>query len=168
MLEGVLNEPVEPDEGLLRKFRKEKQELEDKLRDVRQELDDLRVDKERLERSLRNLRQQLSPLHRGLRAIFGEIELAIGEEQLPASSGHSASEPAVNSRVNAVWETWKTKLRGKQADFIQALLEHGQMTSIQLRIATHSGSSTVAETLGKLQTLGLVEKNGSMYSLKKL
>ena len=167
MLEGLAPDASQADEGLLRKFRKEKQQLEDELRLARQELDDVRADKERLERSVRNLRQQLSPLHRGLRALFGEIELAIGEEQAPLSAPPGAP-VAANPHSSAVWESWKAKLRGKQAEFIQAFLDHGGLTAVQLKVATHSGSSTISEIVRKLQAHGLIEKNGSVYSLKKL
>jgi hypothetical protein len=66
-------------------------------------------------------------------------------------------------------EVLRLRSGGKQGDFLRTLLEHGApMSAPQLKVATHSGSSTVSETLRKLQDLGLLDKNGSMYSLKKL
>jgi hypothetical protein len=73
-------------------------------------------------RAISNLRRQLEPLHNALRMVFGEIEAAgVGEAAETSSS--------VNPRVASVWESWKQKLPGKRADFIQALLEHEAMTA---------------------------------------
>ena len=62
----------------------------------------------------------------------------------------------------------EAKLGGKQAEFIQALLEHGEMSAIQLKIATRSGQQTVYDTIHKLNKLGLINKNGGKFSLKEL
>ena len=162
-LEGFVDKG-ESDE--MRQLRRQNQRLDEELRNIRNELGQAQAEKANLERGLRVLRTQLSPLHRALRAVFGEIELAIGEEELcPPGSSPVVSAPSAS---HAVWESWKNKLGGKQAAFIQALLDHGEMTAVQLKVATHSGSSTVSETVRKLQDLGLVQKNGSQYSLKKL
>lgn len=167
MLEGVLKETQEADEGLLRKFRKEKQQLEDDLRDARQELDDLRADKERLDRSIRNLQQQLSPLHRALRALFGEIELAVGEDtavpmSVPAMPG--AAQPAIDPR----WQSWKEKLPGRPAEMIDALLLHRDMSTRQLATALHCGKDAIYQAAHKLSQVGLISNVGGRYSLKPL
>jgi hypothetical protein len=65
------------------------------------------------------------------------------------------------------WENWKTNLGGKAADFITALLAQGPCTAKQLERLTRSGTATVPRIVHKLKTLGLIDKNGNLYSLKK-
>jgi hypothetical protein len=165
MLEGVLKEAPGADDGLLRKLRKEKQQLEDDLRDARQELDDARTQNERLERSMRNLRQQLSPLHRGLRALFGEIELAVGEEQYSAPSVNTAA-PS-NSTVDPRWESWKQTMPGRPAEMIDLLLLHKSMQTKALMSALHCSKDTVYNAARKLSQAGLLATS-QPYSLKEL
>jgi len=164
MLEGVLPEEPEADDGLLRKLRKEKQQLEDQLREMRQELDDVRTDKERLERSIRNLRQQLSPLHRGLRALFGEIELAIGEETVSSASVNTG---AVAVGIDPRWEDWKRKLPGKSSEMIDLLLLHKTMGTKALMTAMHCGKDAVYQAAYKLGQAGLLSSR-TPYVLKEL
>src|SRR2546430_849984 len=57
------------------------------------------------------LREILEPLYNGLRDVFGELQESI------------ASKPGQSAVSNDKWEIWKRKLGGKQAEFIQALLE---------------------------------------------
>jgi hypothetical protein len=168
MLEGVLGKPSHDSEGdgLLHKIRKEKQQLEDELRDVRQELDDLRVDKERLERSVRNLRQQLSPLHRGLRALFGEIELAVGEEEFTSAS-NGASAPQAERGVDPRWESWKAKMPGRPAEMIALLLLHKSMSTKALGAAMHCSKDTVYLAAKKLNSASLLATS-QPYSLREL
>lgn len=104
------------------------------------------------------LRQQLSPLYRALQAVFGEIE----------ASGVADEPVAGNSRVRALWESWKQKLPGHQSSFIDALLTHGEMSAPQLRVAMKCAHQTVYDTAAKLNKLGLLSKNGGKYSLKQL
>lgn len=109
-------------------------------------------------RSVLKLRNILSPLYGGLRELFGEMESFSG----------GVEETASNPRVNAVWESWQNKLGGKKAAFIKAMLEHGEMTAVQLKVATHTGTSTVPQVIYELNKLGLITKNDGKYSLKKL
>ena len=110
-------------------------------------------------RGLAALRHQLEPLYNALRMVFGELD----------NAGVSGVETAGPSpRVASLWESWKSKLGGKQAEFIQALLEHGEMTAVQLKVATHTGTSTVPQVIYKLNHLGLINKQGGKYSLKEL
>lgn len=173
LLEGEYENVIDMKSGAsdeeLRQLRQENRRLDEALHQVRNELGQALADKENLERSIRALRNQLSPLHRYLRALFGEIELAVGEEEAFSHSSPQPPAAPLSSPVRSVWESWIAKLGGKQGDFIRTLLEHGApMTAVQLKVATHSGSSTVSETVRKLQDLGLLDKNGSMYSLKRL
>ena len=71
-------------------------------------------------------------------------------------------------KVSKVWKSWQEKMPGFPAKFIEVLLEHGEMTVPQLKIAAHCGSNTVYGVISKLHGLGLINKNGGKYSLKEL
>lgn len=104
------------------------------------------------------LRNQLLPFYQALKSLFGELDKFDTVDASP-----------VAAKSSAVWETWKRQLGGKQAEFIQAMLDHGhEMTSEQLRVATHTGRSTVPQIIYKLNQLGLINKNGGRFSLKEL
>lgn len=105
------------------------------------------------------LRKQLTPLYRALQAVFGEFD-ALG-----VSADDEAGVPRKHS---AIWDSWKEKMPGMPARFIQVLLEHGDMNAAQLRIAAKCGNQTVYDTIHKLNKAGLIEKNGGRFSLKKL
>lgn len=69
---------------------------------------------------------------------------------------------------SGIWEKWKAQLPGKRAEAIQALLDHGELTIPQLRVAIHCGQQTAYDVTSALNKLGLINKNGGKYSLKKL
>jgi hypothetical protein len=117
--------------------------------------------------SVAEIRKILLPLHHALRLLFGEIE-KIEPASGGVSGGESYSASPVNDKKRAIWESWKKKLGGQQATFIDAILEHGQMTAAQLRGAMHCGKNAVYQAASKLGKLGLVENNGGKYSLKEL
>ena len=145
------------------KLHKRIKELESEVHALREQVRERGDRLYACERPMQMLRKELSPLRNAINAIFGELDAAgIGENQQQdfSSSG--------NSRVNAIWNSWIQKLPGKKAEFIRALLEHGEMTAVQLKIATHTGTSTVPQVIHQLKDLGLIEKNGSKYSLKPL
>jgi len=150
---------VEPDDSA--ELRRKIARLEEGLHHCQTQLENTKRDFSAAQRSLATLRHQLQPLYNALRMVFGELDAAGVDSVTPTASGPSA-------RVAGVWESWKTKLGGKQAEFIQALLEHGEMTAVQLKVATHTGTSTVPQVIYKLNHLGLINKNGGKYSLKEL
>jgi hypothetical protein len=154
MLEGLARDPGN-DEGLLHRLRKEKQQLDEELLSVRRDLDDSNREKERLERTLRNLRQQLSPLHRALRAVFGEIELAIGEEDFAAPSP-SGSEGPQAQRTDPRWESYKQNFPGAPARMIDALLTHREMNITQLSKLLKMDYSTAKAAASKLRQAGAI------------
>lgn len=141
-------------------LRRKVQRLEDEAHDLRDALKEARQSAGAALRSQAKLRQQLEPLYTALRMVFGELETLTGTAETGAST---------TPRESAVWESWKRKLGGKQAEFIEAMLEHGHdMTAEQLRVATHTGRSTVPQIIYKLNQLGLINKNGGKFSLKEL
>lgn len=112
-----------------------------------------------LESGLIQLRQVLTPLHNALNMVFGEIEAA----------GVSGAAPAqADSRVSAIWESWKSKLPSGQAKAIDALLLHGSMTTAQLRIHIGCATRTAINIVAALKSKGLIVKNGAVASLKQM
>jgi DNA-binding transcriptional regulator GbsR (MarR family) len=158
----LLEGHVEPDDS--EGWREEIRRLNRQVVRLNEELEELRDAKEqarKAQRVLAQLRRQLEPQYRSMQALFGELDSA-GIEASDATA-------SISTRVAGVWDSWKSKLGGKQAEFIQAMLEHGHpMTSEQLRVATHTGRSTVPQIIYKLNTLGLINKNNGKISLKEL
>lgn len=112
-------------------------------------------------RAVAGLRKGLAPIFYPLKALFGEME-ALGFD--PSMSDISIPNGAAK---NDKWELWKKKLGGKQAEFIAAMQEHGEMTVQQFKVSTRSGSSTIPQIIYKLNKLGLIQKNGNRYSLRE-
>ena len=136
----------------------ENQLLREQLRTAQREL---AAAKRESARALGELRRQLGPLYKALQMVFGELDAA-GVDEAPAASG------PVNTRTAAVWESWKNKLGVGAAKCIDALLLHGEMNTNQLSIATGYHRNTVPQYVSKLNTAGLINKNGGRFSLKSL
>jgi len=126
----------------------------------------------RTERDLRSaqasivvLRKQLTPLYRALQAVFGEIDAAGVTPDQPEVVASSQA-----PRVSALWEEWKVKLGvGSSASrMIDALLVHGELSVAQLIVAMKAAKQTVYDAASRLNRVGLINKNGGKYSLKKL
>lgn len=116
-------------------------------------------------RALSALRQQLAPLYRALQMVFGELDAAGVEE--PAAAPQGAA-PASNARVAMVWEEWKKRLGEGPGKIITALLLHGEMNTPQLVVATGYHRKSIGNFISKLNTTGLINKNGGKFSLKQL
>jgi hypothetical protein len=130
----------------------------DEVAELREELADLQSQLHVLETNYEQDRKQIQQLILSLRVIFsGDVE-AVPSSTAPAPEGGDRR-----------WDTWIAKLGGKQGEFIRAMLDHGAMTREQLRISTHSGSSTVDLVLRKLRELSLITKSGDgRWQLKQL
>jgi hypothetical protein len=130
----------------------------DELAELRDELADLQSQIHVLETNYERDRKQIQQLILSLRVIFsGDTEAVPTYTSAPPTGGDRR------------WDTWISKLGGKQGEFIRALLDHGAMTREQLRISTHSGSSTVDLVLRKLKELSLITKSGDgRWQLKQL
>lgn len=101
-----------------------------------------------------NLKKQLSPLYRALQQVFGELE-SVGIED--------GGSPQTNAR----WESWKKRMPGRPAEFIDLLLVHGTMSVKQFMAAAHLGQNTVYGIVSKLGQAGVVSNNGGRYSLSE-
>lgn len=147
------DEPLEIEE-----LRAENRELRDELRVARNETAQAKRDGAR---AMGELRRQLGPLYKALQMVFGELDAA-GVDEAPAASG------SMNARTSAVWDNWKAKLPGRPAQIIDALMLHGEMNSTQLAIAIGIHRNNVPQLIFRLNKAGLIDKNGTKYSLKKL
>ena len=114
-LKGIIDSGPDDHGEELRQLRRENQRLDETLRQVRNELGQAIADKENLERSIRALRHQLSPLHHALRAVFGEIELAVGEEEFRSAAAGAAPASSSNNATDARWESYKQSFPGVAA-----------------------------------------------------
>jgi hypothetical protein len=164
-LKGVIDVEDE-DDGLLRQWRREKQQLEDEARALRSELENERAEREKLQRSIVILRRQLGPLHHALRAVFGEIEIAVGEEEFSAAP--SASSPSVPQRGDdARWQSYKNTFPGVGAKIIDALLAHDEMNYPQLSALLKHRYDTIKGAASKLLKAGALTKNGKAVRLNR-
>jgi len=116
--------------------------------------------------ALRNLRRQLTPLYRALQAVFGELDSAGIEDG--GVDGGGAGPARVDSRVAAVWESWKGRLGPQCGKVIDSLLLHGDMNTQQLAIAVGTRRQNIPGLIYKLNQAGLIRKNGGRFSLKSL
>jgi chromosome segregation ATPase len=158
MLEGLAREPRGDSDELMRRLRREKEEIEEQLRTARRDLEDAQLENERIGRSIKALRQQLSPLHRALRAVFGEIELAVGEEeQRPNGASQTAAPQTAAS--NSRWESYKNSFPGAPARIIDALLSHGELGLSQLSTVCRLHYDTVVSAVAKLTKAGATVKD---------
>jgi hypothetical protein len=144
---------------LVDRLRRENKQLNNVLNDKDEVIADLRKQLARMGRGQAKLKSALSPVHQALQMIFDELD------DVPDDAGGTA----VPARVAGAWDLWKQKLGGKQAEFIQAMMDHGPMSREQLRVTTRSGWSTVDATLAKLRTLTLINKNSDgKWALKQI
>lgn len=112
-------------------------------------------------RAVAALRKQLAPLYQAMQMVFGHIEAIHIED-------HGPTGPIVDKLKSAVWESWKSKIPGRTAQVIDALMVHGQMNSQQIGIAIGIHPNNVPPLLTKLKKAGLLIKNGHNYGLKSL
>jgi hypothetical protein len=165
-LKGIVDTEASDHSEEVRELRRDNQRLDEALRNVRNELGQAIAEKENLERSIRALRNQLGPLHHALRAVFGEIELAVGEEDLPLhnSSPAPSAQPATN---DLRWQSYKQQFPGAASQIIDALLAHDQMTYGQLKALLRRDYNTIKTAAGKLREAGAIVKEGTLCRLNR-
>jgi hypothetical protein len=155
MLEGI--EEPSADEGLLRKWRKEKQQLEDRVSDLEWQLDAEKHRAARLLAAINALRGYLTPQYRALRILFGEIEAVAGDEADGVTP--TASNTQTNT-TNPRWQSFKDTFPGVPARIIDALLTHQEMSITQLSALLKAHYNTVADALSRLAKAGAVQRDG--------
>lgn len=155
------------DEGMLREWRREKQHLEEEILSLRRELDDARIQNEKLERSLRALRKQLSLLHLALRAVFGEIELAVGEKDFSQASPSSPVQASAPNNSDPRWESYKQTFPGNGAKVIDILLAHPILTTVQLSKIGRMHYDTAKKVVQTLAGAGAVIRDAKGVRLNR-
>jgi hypothetical protein len=108
------------------------------------------------------LKRQLTPLHKALLSLFGEMG--------GIDTGAAREDSGSTQGMPKVWQAWKDKFGGDSysARFIDALLEQKELNVPQLRAYMRCGINTVYQTATKLNSLGLLTKNGGKYLLRSL
>lgn len=158
MLDGLVGKKS-ADDADGRELRRENQRLEGELREVRADLGEKSAELESAQRVIRNLRNQLNPLHSALRAVFGEIELALGEEAPAAPGGVSVSSPVTNG-ADPRWESYKATFPGVPARVLDALIAHREMSVSQLMTLLKAHYNTIWSAVDVLAKAGAVIKEG--------
>jgi hypothetical protein len=129
---------------------------------LRLELQEARTQIGSMAGATQQLRSILDPLYGALRRVYGELDEVGGAE------GVGAPAPKADTRLDAVWGSWKTKLGGKAALAIDALLLHGEMTARQLRIHISCGNEYVYKVITQLTNAGILVKRDGKFSLCQL
>jgi hypothetical protein len=152
--------PGPPDDAV--RLRREIAGLEQELQKAKDEAATAKLAAKDAVQAIRALRHQLEPFYAALKMVFGEIS-RVEVEGLPEDShpGHHTS------GLSPKWEMLKTRLGGRQAEFID-LMAHGEMTAAQLRAAAHCDIRTAYSVIEKMKAAGLLNKNGGKFSLKEL
>jgi len=94
------------------------------------------------------LRRMFAPLHKATSVMVGETTV----EESAQSSGK--------------WEVIKQRIGPKLAEVIDLLLIQGPMTVSQIASATRCSGEAARQRMDKLRSQGLIEKNGTHFSLK--
>lgn len=142
------------------------QEIDDLRDELRMAKAALRVEKDEAGRAVAGVRRVLSPMFNAMKQLFGEMDAIGGVDE---AQGPSAAAVGDN-RVRGVWEEWVHKLGvgSAPARVVEALLTHGELSVVQLKVVGKMANQTVYGATSKLNRLGLLNKNGGKYSLKKL
>lgn len=167
LLEGI----VEPgrDDAFDADLRKENARLGDQVLALRRELEDAHRDNERLARSIENLRTTLNPIHRAFRALFGEIELAVGEGSpiVPDTGGPAASQTSATGPLsNPRFQSFKNSFPGRGAEILDALAIHGEMRISHLATLLRCDPRTIGQHAAKLRNAGAISQIQGVLSLK--
>ena len=131
--------------------------LKQRIEELEQELEKANEKHEReVTERLAHLRKmpEVQKLYSMLRLLFD------------GASVQATASPSNSTDSLGRWEKMKQKLGGKQAEIIQALLDHGPATRSQLRVITGSGMSTVDAVTAKLRDMGLIVKVGDSWKLR--
>ena len=132
------------------KLRRENVQLQNVLRDSREEM-------ERMLQTVDAFMMRLRPLHQILAEMFNADPGIMPQSQ--------ASSPAPHNQD--AWRAWKQQLPGPCAKIIDALLVQ-PLTQSQLITYCKMHYTTVSKTLGILKRNGLVEHDGKLLRLKRL
>lgn len=143
--------------------RSQQRQLEEQVYSLKERVKALEFDNARQHRIIKNLQTTLAPIHRALLALFGELELAVGEE-LPASpNGPVATAPASDPR----WESFKKRFDGAGREIIDALLIHGEMGITHLAKLIGRHYDTTRKAAYNLRDAGAITLSNGKVSLRQ-
>jgi len=158
-----LDGEVDTRDELIEQLRSDNRRLAEELRLAKLELVKAKSDNESVLVGVQEIRNLLTPLYRGLRLTFGEMDA------LPLSNTVPVNGTATVNPKRAIWEKWIEKFGDSlQAKMITTLLEHGSMSTEQLRVAMQCSGQSVINTYNRLLKHGLISRSGGKYSLKEL
>jgi len=100
------------------------------------------------------IRKNFEPEYRAMQKLFSDLELA-------GSAGASLPD-------TSIWDLWKQKLGIGPAKIITVLCERGELTRIQLRTLCGFSRRTFQDYLARLNTNGLIEKDGDKIRLRSI
>lgn len=159
MSQPLLGEYVDPNQEMA-SLRRKIQNLEDTVADLREQLQVSQQQGKASVRVLQSLRHQLGGLYGALKMVFGELDsVDTNSEQVEAGT---------SSRASAAWDRWIQQLGGNRSSVLKALLEHGEMTRVQLRVASQVPDGSLNGVTSELFKMGLINRGGGKYSLKQL
>lgn len=150
----------------------ENDRLQSENRKLRNDLIKAKADSESAIAAITELRNHLGGVYRGLRAVFGEINLVIPEDAPYASSGATAAtngRPVDDDAVRNLdkWEGVKQRLGGKDSELIDILLTCGPKTNSQLAPMLKMHYSNATKVTKRLASLGFIVKQGDSWALKR-
>lgn len=157
MLRGAPQAAPDDRDRIIASLKEDNRDLQEQVAAARR---DTEIARSEAGRAIAEVRKILSPLYNSLRVLFGEMD-TVGDTQTSPST-----QPTEHKA--AVWESWKQRLGGQKAKCIDAFLTHGALTATQLRVIVGCATSSVPGLLSDLRQVGLLDKNGSKYSLKQL
>ncbi len=155
----VLSPRSDPREVEISRLRSENEILRARVSDLESALTDNINESANFHRGLNEFRDSVRPMFDGLCRVFGQLD------RIP---GANSSESVTTPRASAAWESWKQKLGGQAAKAIDALLLHGTMNQVQLRIHIGCANGSTPGIVSQLWKAGLINKNGGKISLKEL
>lgn len=109
------------------------------------------------------MRKMYQPQFDLMRLLFGEIS------RVDAGAVTGAGATAMPGGRDPRWESWRSKLPPRKWLFLEALLDHGEMTAKQLSAALHiPRMNTVSQIAWELKEAQLIRKNGNTWALVEL
>lgn len=163
LLEGEVMHGPDDDAGEIDRLRASVERVTRERDAARTQVVDLQRRLRQATSSTERLREQLEPLYRALQGVWGELE------EVAPDAKQEATEESPGAKSSPIWESWKTRMPGAPAKIIDALLMHGTATVEQLVVLTQiSRKQTIYDSIKRMKTAGIIDKNGGRFSLKKI
>lgn len=164
LLEGHVVQVSDERDKELRRLRDEVESLKDQLDIANRQIESA---KREATRRVAVVRDILSPIHNGLRVLFGELDQIPADSVSQATPSNGRPTSASANKMGAAYQKWIDRfgadsLKGR---CIHSLLEHDTMTVRQLMVAMSCSKQSVYNTVAELMKVSLIRRNGDMYAL---